>query len=272
MSLASLHNFSTVLSELLPEASLYKKGRAVDGNVQYLSAYGSFAGKDDVANFARKVFDLKANDLISILSQEADLFGIKREFCVSGSGVYGTLDQRGSFGLITGQKDLIFSAGSSLTIELADKTLKCGTAGDVVVCGATVGGRSVLDEGHWVSWIPYVLGAGAAYYGGKTVWESGKTLLEIGRVCHKVVVPQIMEGLVQCSTPVEGSSAPQKRPTLVLFPILKDLWNKRNELKTSQGEPIGKACRRIGVNLTKSVILAYAACATYRYDSKYFRI
>lgn len=125
------------------------------------------------------------------------------------------------------------------------------------ICSATDQQRQLVAGGHWISYTPYALLAGAIYCG-------AYSLIEIGQFCSSVF--RVVSAEAASQDPLDQQDS--FRTAKLFFQVFQD----RNQIQVSQKETLGDACRRIGRHLIKAGLLSTAAFGVYAYDSQYIRI
>lgn len=234
-------NFSDFLSKHLPASerySLVAKEESVIKDLNEITTIlrekQSFDSRDDLINFAAKVFgtDPLGSTPLSINTEKADSFGVSALLCSSNKCA--DIDKRGTLELnLESGISPMLSASTALKVKFSDKeSFECTPFGETVACSATVGGRSVVPGGQWISWMPYIVGVGSLYC-------AGKAALGIGQL-FKSVNPSL-----------QGSEK-----ALVKAP--KD--KTTDKLKS------------IGINLFLTAVFLVASGKIYSYDSQYHRI
>lgn len=268
-------NFRDFISANLLDGSQYHKGVKVQTgpNEFMVNHAGYFKDKNHVVDFAQKLFNIQGPFASGQNEGESDqIFWELRGGSFQVGKLERSLNSAAMGDLNTGTITKTFSG--HVNVEFDGKTLHCSfyqlpgadnaisAIGKVenlfdATCEATDNRKPVVEGGQWISWVPYAVGAVAAYCGIKAV-------IAMTRITSEVIFPKLQEAVTKAS-----KENPKSNPIL---DVALELVRDHDKIKTSKGESIGKVFRRIFINAIACSALIGLASGIYKYDAQYVRI
>lgn len=271
-------SFTDFLSAHLPDGGTYSQAVATKlaPNLYEIKETENLKNKEQIVEFAKKLFEMSEGEF-HVLKPEQKKEGIRQLFMLSkepGKIDGGLLTKSLSQGVIFDMKanQGILTDIGSIKVEFGGKLLDCSffpkkQVTDALAapgaepespmafdarCIAHDNSQSIVEERHWTEWLPYVMGAGAVYFGGKAVWETSL-------LCRKVVLPKLKEAKEAAARAANDKeqAKPSAQPNVINVAL--QVFREREQIRTPQGETVGTVCSRIGIDLARVLVFSMGA-------------